>query len=117
VTLHAGARYRFEATGSGGTLAIDGSLYGGALRGGQVGDAGLADLAGSRRAPRSGALPADGKRSLAAARHLALQLEDWLPAFDGRPAPQVPTLRDGLRVQRMISAARRSSAGEGWVTL
>jgi predicted dehydrogenase len=42
-------------------------------------------------------------------------LEEWLPAFSGEPAPGVPTLRDGLRVQQVIDAARRSSAGEGWV--
>jgi hypothetical protein len=43
-------------------------------------------------------------------------LEDWLPAFDGQ-ATVVPTLVDGHRVQRVIDAAIRSSAGEGWVTL
>jgi hypothetical protein len=44
-------------------------------------------------------------------------LEDWLPAFDGKPTPDVPSLRDGLRVQRLVDAARRSSSGEGWVGL
>ncbi|MCW2904851.1 MAG: afr [Streptosporangiaceae bacterium] len=117
MTLHAGSRYRFEATGSAGALAVDGTLYGGVLRGGTMADDGLAELPRSYRAPRSGALPVGGKRSLTAARHLALLLEDWLPAFDGKPTPEVPTLRDGLRVQRLISAARRSSAGEGWVAL
>jgi hypothetical protein len=29
----------------------------------------------------------------------------------------VPTLRDGLVVQRVIDAARRSSDGAGWVSL
>jgi predicted dehydrogenase len=47
---------------------------------------------------------------------MALMLEDWLPAFRGEPSP-VPTLRDGLRVQRVVEAARRSSAGEGWIAL
>ncbi|HEY7105524.1 MAG TPA: Gfo/Idh/MocA family oxidoreductase [Acidimicrobiia bacterium] len=63
---------------------------------------------------RSGAeLPK--RRAAGAIRSLALMLEDWLPAFDGEPTPGVPTLRDGLRVQQVIDAARRSSAGEGWV--
>jgi hypothetical protein len=29
----------------------------------------------------------------------------------------VPNLTDGWRVQEVIDGARRSSAGEGWVTL
>jgi predicted dehydrogenase len=44
-------------------------------------------------------------------------LEDWLPAFDGEPAPGVPTLRDGWLVQAVVDAARRSAAGAGWVDL
>jgi hypothetical protein len=43
-------------------------------------------------------------------------LEDWLPAFSGAPTI-APTLRDGWRVQHIIDAARRSSAGDGWVEL
>jgi hypothetical protein len=43
-------------------------------------------------------------------------LEDWLPAFSGEPT-DAPTLPDGHRVQRVVDAARRSAAGEGWVTL
>ena len=46
---------------------------------------------------------------------LGLMLEDWLPAFSGSPAPGVPTLADGHRVQKVVDAARRSSDGEGWV--
>jgi predicted dehydrogenase len=40
-------------------------------------------------------------------------------AADGRRgrAPGVPTLRDGLVVQRVIDAARRSSDGADWVSL
>jgi hypothetical protein len=48
---------------------------------------------------------------------MALMLEDWLPAFEGKPAPPVPTWADGWRVQRAIDAARESSKGAGWVTL
>jgi hypothetical protein len=65
-------------------------------------------------------IPASGRRA-APIRSLALMLEDWLPALRGEPAPgghapRVPTLRDGLVVQQVIDAARRSSAGEGWVS-
>jgi hypothetical protein len=48
---------------------------------------------------------------------LSLMLEDWLPAFDGLPTPRVPTLRNGWITQAVVDAARRSSAGEGWVGL
>jgi hypothetical protein len=48
---------------------------------------------------------------------MALMLEDWLPAFEGKPAPGVPTLRDGYITASVVDAAHRSSAGEGWVTL
>jgi predicted dehydrogenase len=56
-------------------------------------------------------------------------LERWLPQVRGTgetgaaadagsgPTPGVPTLRDGLVVQRVIDAARRSSDGAGWVSL
>jgi predicted dehydrogenase len=62
-------------------------------------------------------------------------LEQWLPLLRGDagtgaartsagaagagsgPAPAVPTLRDGLVVQRVIDAARLSSDGAGWVSL
>jgi predicted dehydrogenase len=66
--------------------------------------------------PRSGVeLPK--RRAAGAIRSLALMLEDWLPAFDGEPAPGVPTLRDGWLVQAVVDAARRSAAGAGWVDL
>jgi len=75
----------------------------------------MIDLAPHERMPASGiALPA--RRSASAIRALALMLEDWLPAFEGEPTA-VPTLVDGHRVQRVVDAAHRSSAGEGWVTL
>ena len=68
------------------------------------------------RLPRSG-LELPKRRAAGAIRSLAVMLEDWLPAFEGKPAPGVPTLLDGWHVQSVVDAARRSSAGEGWVTL
>jgi predicted dehydrogenase len=74
------------------------------------------EVAQSTRMPRSGAeLPK--RRAASAIRSLALMLEDWLPAFDGEPAPGVPTLSDGWLVQAVVDASRRSAAGEGWVDL
>jgi predicted dehydrogenase len=49
-------------------------------------------------------------------RAFASMLEAWLPAFDGQPSP-VATFRDAWMVQRILEAARASSAGAGWVTL
>jgi predicted dehydrogenase len=127
VGLHTGARYRLEAFGSGGTAEIDGTLFGGTVRTGTAGDDGLRELAlgDATVGGDATAIPATGRRS-APIRALALMLERWLPALHGvAPAvtagggngPSVPTLRDGLAVQRIIDAARRSSDGAGWVTL
>ncbi len=82
----------------------------------RVGDYSPSTVPLNTRMPRSGAeLPK--RRAAGAIRSLAVMLEDWLPAFSGGPAPGVPTLRDGLRVQLVIDAARRSSAGAGWVPI
>jgi predicted dehydrogenase len=128
VGLHTGSRYRFEAFGSGGTADIDGTVFGGTVRAGRAGEAGLREVALSDEAVSDpSAIPATGRRS-APIRALALMLERWLPAVGGSagPAssadvsglgPSVPTLRDGLVVQRVIDAARRSSDGAGWVSL
>src|ERR1700761_1410931 len=130
VGLHAGSRYRFEAFGSGGTAEIDGTVFGGTVRAGRAGEDGLRELA-ARDAPVRvpSAIPATGRRS-PPVRALALMLERWLPSVGGPaapgaglapdgsgPGPSVPTLRDGLVVQRVIDAARRSSDGAGWVSL
>jgi predicted dehydrogenase len=108
----------FEAYGSAGSLAVDGPLM--AERDPDV-------VAGSvgrdvpeivHRSPRraaSGAEPPQ-RRAGASILALALMLEDWLPAFSGE-ASTAPSLHDGHRVQRVVDAARRSAAGEGWVTL
>src|ERR1700722_5022713 len=129
VGLHTGSRYRFEAFGSGGTAEIDGTVFGGTVRAGRTGEEGLRELALSDAAVSDpSAIPATGRRS-APIRALALMLEQWLPSVRGSAAPatptgdgsgagpSVPTLRDGLAVQRVIDAARLSSDGAGWVSL
>jgi predicted dehydrogenase len=128
VGLHTGSRYRFEAFGSGGTAEIDGTVFGGTVRAGRAGEEGLRELAlGDEAVSDPSAIPATGRRS-APIRALALMLERWLPSVLGSaepasvadesgPGPRVPTLRDGLVVQRVIDAARRSSDGAGWVSL
>ena len=142
VGLHTGSRYRFEAFGSDGTAEIDGTVFGGTVRAGRAGEDGLRELSLDDAAVSgdASAIPSTGRRS-APIRALALMLERWLPALrgpagpvdtgsvgagpvdtgagdDGRGSgPSVPTLRDGLVVQRVIDAARRSSDGAGWVPL
>jgi predicted dehydrogenase len=128
VGLHTGSRYRFEAFGSTGTAEIDGTVFGGTVRAGRAGEEGLRELAlGDEAVSNPSAIPATGRRS-APIRALALMLEQWLPSVGGPaaaaptadesgPGPSVPTLRDGLVVQRVIDAARRSSDGAGWVSL
>lgn len=106
----------FEAHGSNGTVVL------GRLPDGSAGSL-VATVDGGEPRPlepssrdlASGAeLPA--RRSSAAVKAMALMLEDWLPAFSGRPTP-VPTIRDGWAVQRVIDAALESSQGAGWVDL
>ena len=116
VGLHTGSSYRFEAFGSEGTLTIDGTIFSAAIHAGGVGDDGLSAVPGSDRMPRAGIELPRG-RAASAIRSMALLLEDWLPAFSGRPAPGVPTLREGWLVARIVDAAHRSSQGEGWVTI
>jgi predicted dehydrogenase len=104
-----------ELFGSGGRITLSAGLMEGGMqvRVHRVGEEHPAELALSSRSIRSGyELPR--RRAAGAIQSLAFMLEDWLPAFAGEPAPGVPTLRDGLRVQQVIDAARRSSVGEGW---
>jgi predicted dehydrogenase len=112
-----GANLReLELFGSAGRIAVGGGVQEGSseVLAQRVGETSPTAVAPVRREIRSGAeLPK--RRAAGAIRSLALMLEDWLPAFSGEPAPGVPTLRDGLRVQLVIDAARRSSAGAGWV--
>jgi predicted dehydrogenase len=117
VGLHHNRR-ELDLLGSHGTIVIEGVIQGGepAVRACALGEDQAHDVPLSTRMPRSGAeLPK--RRAAGAIRSLALMLEDWLPALEGRPAPGVPTLTDGWRVQQVIDAARRSSAGDGWVAL
>jgi predicted dehydrogenase len=114
VALFASA-YDYEAFGSMGTLQAVVTAEGVQLRGGRVGDEGLAPLAVSDRVLRSGVdLPR--RKASPQIRAMALMLEDWAPAFRGQPT-DVPTFSDGLQVERIIQGARRSAAGEGWVDL
>jgi predicted dehydrogenase len=113
-------RRELELLGGDGAISIDGSIMGGEqdtrVRAVHVDREGELVVDASTRMPRSGAeLPK--RRAAGAIRSLALMLEDWLPAFDGEPAPGVPTLRDGWLVQLVVDAARRSAAGDGWVDL
>jgi predicted dehydrogenase len=107
-----------EIFGSDGRIVVSAGVQEGGMsvHAHRVGDEQATELEMSTRAIRSGyELPK--RRAAGAIQSLALMLEDWLPAFDGKAAPGVPTLRDGLRVQQVIDAARRSSAGEGWVAV
>ncbi len=108
----------FEAYGSDGSLSMAAPLMGeepAEVQIARVGGTGDDTAPVSTRMPASGAeIPK--RRAGGAIRSLALMLEEWLPAFEGRPVV-VPTLYDGHRVQRVVDAALRSSDGAGWVGL
>ncbi|MGE0388137.1 MAG: Gfo/Idh/MocA family protein [Gammaproteobacteria bacterium] len=100
-----------EAFGSDGTIVMG---WDGVIRQARASDAGLAVLEPSAREPVSG--PVTGKAfSTRAIRALALMLEDWMPAFSGKPTPTVPSLREAWIEHQVIDAAWKSSAGAGWV--
>jgi len=108
----------FEAFGSAGSVTIDGLLMGERepdIRTGTAGVAGLHEFGVTPRLPASG-IEAPKRRAAPAITALALMLEDWLPSFSGGES-SAPSLFDGHRVQRIVDAARRSSAGAGWVSL
>jgi predicted dehydrogenase len=109
------AGWRFEAFGADGTIVATGGRGERSMAVGRAADDGLSAWTEEPRLPRSRPdLPQRGATSAILA--IALMLEDWLPAFRGKPAP-VPTFRDGWRVQAVIEAARSSSGGAGWVAL
>jgi predicted dehydrogenase len=116
VGLHANSAV-FELLGSANTVRAERGPDGANrfLHGG-VGEDGLRPLEFEPRALRSGVEWPAGKTSSASRHAMAVMLEEWLPAFDGEPT-RVPSIRDGWRVQRLIDAARASSAGAGWVDL
>jgi predicted dehydrogenase len=105
----------FQVLGSDGTIEM-GTIQGqGAAVVARVGEDAPVPLEPVSRDLESGVeLPA--RRSSIAVRAQALMLEDWRPAFEGKAAPNA-TIRDGYNVQLVIDAARRSSAGEGWVDI
>jgi len=108
--------YKLEIFGSEGTvLAAGGRGAAVDLRFGRASDEGLAPYPLSDREPLSGR-PIPPRAAAWAIRSLALMLEDWLPAFDGKPT-QVPNLYDGYRVQQVTQAAFDSAAGRGWVDI
>jgi predicted dehydrogenase len=116
VALHAKDSYRFDAFGSLGAVAIEGSLFGGDVRFGGVDDGGMREVPGSDlKVPKSDGIP--DKKSAAPIRSLALLLENWLSTLHGGTTSNVPTFDEGLLVQRIIDAARTSASGKGWVAL
>jgi predicted dehydrogenase len=109
--------FGMDLFGSDATITGHGTVRGATFRAGTTTDEGLAELPSStRRPPGDEALP--GGLAGEAIRSMALMLEDWLPAFDGRPTPlPVPSFADGLRTIRIVDAAHRSADGAGWVSL
>jgi predicted dehydrogenase len=101
-----------ELFGADGTIIGDGDLRSAVYRLGAATDDGLRPLTVSERAP---AHPENLPKGLAgqASRAMALMLEDWLPAFDGKPS-SAATFDDGLLSLAVIDAAHRSSEGGGW---
>jgi predicted dehydrogenase len=104
--------YRLELFGADGTIIGDGDLRSSTYRAGSATDEGLSPLTFSERTP---AHPENLPKGLAghASRAMALMLEDWLPAFDGKPS-SAATFDDGLLSLAVIDAARRSAEGGGW---
>lgn len=108
----------FEAFGADGSIAYNGALMAETeplVTANHVGTDGSVEIGPIRRMPRSGGEPPK-RRAAGAIKALALMLEEWLPAFEGKPTT-APTLVDGHRVAMIIDAARRSATGEGWVRL
>jgi predicted dehydrogenase len=110
------AGYRLDIFGEAGTIIAERSRTGAVIRAGRASDPGLAETALTTREPGGLADLPPGRGSSNAIRAMGLLLESWLPAFSGE-ATGVPSFVDGLRAQRVIDAARQSSAGAGWVRL
>jgi predicted dehydrogenase len=109
----AAGTHLFEAHGSNGTIAVHRGPGGAGSLVATVEGGDPQPLVPSERQLASGVeLPP--RRSSAAVRAMGLMLEDWLPAFSGRPVA-TPSIEDGRAVQLVIDAAIRSSDGGGWV--
>ncbi len=111
VGLHA-HQHRFDFFGEKGSIVASDEK----IMGAQASDSALKEIPFINRPLKSGA-DLGTRRSAGAVRAQALMLEDWLPAFEGKPAPKVPSFQDGLRVQQIIDAAHQSSEGGGWIEL
>ena len=111
---------RVELFGSDAALTLDGVLMGtpeqSTLEGYRLEAGDKSTLPLSTRRARSG-VEIPSRRAGSAILALALMLEDWLPAFAGKPTPNVPSLYDGWVTQSVVDAARASSDGAGWVEL
>jgi len=107
--------YSYEAFGSEGSLQGVTTSDGVRVLGGRLRDDRLRELPVSGREVRSGR-PLPQRKATPQIKAMALMLEDWAPAFSGTTT-LVPSFSDGLRVERIILAARQSSAGAGWVDL
>ncbi|MGX7680223.1 Gfo/Idh/MocA family protein [Jatrophihabitans sp. DSM 45814] len=116
VGIHANSS-AFELLGSDDTVRAERDASGDSVfvHGGPA-DEGVRPLEIPDRPLRSGTQWPAGRMSSGSRHAMAVMLEEWLPAFDGKPS-RVPTVRDGWSVQRLIDAARDSSAGAGWVDL
>ncbi|EUA51468.1 oxidoreductase, NAD-binding Rossmann fold family protein [Mycobacterium xenopi 3993] len=104
--------YRLELFGADGTVIGDGNLRSTSYTVGAATDDGLRPLPVSDRAPAHAEKLPKGLAGQAS-RAMALMLEDWLPAFDGKRC-QAATFDDGLLSLAIIDAAHRSSEGGGW---
>ena len=110
-----GSGVRLEAYGSAGSVGFATGPQG--YRGWRAAAGGAtADLALSDRAPRSEMAVPPSRPAIGPVRATTLMLEDWLPRFTGGQSP-VATLWDGLRIQQIADAARRSSAEGAWGAL
>jgi len=106
-----GSGHRVAFYGSDGTLVLENSTAdyatGFGLRYGTRGTSALADVA--LAAPDTTQAGEDGRVPLVAS--LAVRFVDWVR----HGVPARPDFTDGLRVQRLISAAQRSHDTGGWV--
>ena len=109
----------FDAFGERGSIVgpLGGRAANGALLAGSVDADALSPVAPDDRRPAHDEVIPQRAAS-GPIRAMALLLEDWLPELCGGDAPHaIPTFADGMAVQRVIEAARASSAGAGWVSV